>query len=230
MEPEVAVGAVYGEATRVAAACADNEAIAYLRLRTAELGAGQPFGASPADVDWRRMAREIAPHFPRSARLATIAARAIGSVEAARAAASLDPTYAASQVALAAAQTRAGDATAALATLQAVANLEAVSDGLVVLARARLDSGDTKGAMQAAKRGLHDRGLASVEPDANDPRPVAEAHAVLGLTYLRLGKRRDAARELTAAGSLSDTARDAITRADPQLRRELARIHPAARR
>jgi len=135
----------------------------------------------------------------------------------------LDPTYTPAQVALARAQIKAGDPIVAAATLRPVKNLASVGDGYAVLARVRLDCGDAAGAIQAARNGLHRRELPSLEPEANDPRPLAEARAILGLAYLKQGRRRDAARELIAAADLSETARDTIAHADPALQRELNR-------
>jgi hypothetical protein len=225
MESEAALGGVYDSATREQQGCPTSETLAYVRLRAAELGKGAPIDDTQDGPrgEWRALAHETSPRFPHSVRIMTIEARARGSVDAARKATAVDPSYAPAQVALAAALLAANDAPGAVHVLEQTKGLEKTSDGLAILARARFASGDVPGAAKAAKAALHERAMELIEADANDPRPVALAHEVLGLALLIKRRYEEAARHLIAAKG-SERARVAIEQASPALARALAKV------
>lgn len=214
MEPESGLAAIYEKATEAAEPCPDDEGIAYLRLRSAELGRGAPVGrqAAPISDEWRKLAPILAARFPKSARIATIQARASRSVADARKASALDPKYIPARVALAAALLP-SSAAEAVTYLTPAHDLATVSDGYTVLARARWDLGDAAGAIEAANLALHGRALRLVEPDARDPRPLSGAHEVLGQALLAKGRFRQAATHLKLAAPDSALARKIL--ADP---------------
>src|SRR6266404_2796641 len=151
MEPESNIGAIYDWATAAKDRCASDERIAYFRLRALELGAGNTVGRQPLSTleQWRALARAMTLQFPNSVRIATIQARASGSVEDARRAIAIDPSYAPAQVALASALV-ATDSAGAVARLSTLKQLGSVSDGYTVLACARFSLHDFEGAAKAA--------------------------------------------------------------------------------
>jgi hypothetical protein len=208
MEPQSAIGMVYQRATEAKDRCAADESLAYLRLRTAELGRGASVGRqSQSSVEeLRTLTLALSISFPRSARIATVQARVSGVAADGRRATELDPSYAPAQVALAAAllATNPKEALAHLATVQ---NPGALSDGYTVLARVRLALGDLDGAAKAARAELKGRQLELIEPDGRDPRPISGAHEVLGLVALQRHDYRTAAMHLRAAAADSGRAR-----------------------
>jgi len=139
-EPQDKVRQVFDGATAAQVRCPMDEELAYLRLRSAELGRGAFLGQKPspaAAADWRRLARETAARFPRSARILTVDARGANSVDVAERAVALDEHYVPAKVALANALVAAGEASKATKILDGVTGLENVSDGYTALARAR---------------------------------------------------------------------------------------------
>lgn len=207
MEPQANMASIYDRSTEAKDRCANDEQLAYLRLRSAELGRGALVGRQPESTreEWRSLARELSARFPTSVRIATIQARASGALADAHRAADLDPSYAPAQVALAAAlvATKPADAATLLVSLK---DLGAVSDGYSVLARVRFALHDSKGAAKEAMRALHGRKIDLIEPDARDPRPLSEAHEILGLVYLERHDYRNAILQLRSAAPDSTKA------------------------
>ncbi|MFL5305565.1 MAG: tetratricopeptide repeat protein [Polyangia bacterium] len=232
MEPEGTVRHVYVEATESEGRCPENEKIAYVRVRSAELGRGALVGqmAPQLIAEWKDLARQEAKRFPASARVLTVAARASGDLDLARRAVKADPNYAPASVALAQAMIGAGDPSGALKVLAGVASLDATSDGLVALGRARLATRDFKGAAKAATAALSHRQIDLVEPDAGDPRPSAAAHEIAARAALGLGRYDDAAGHLLQADSHSPGVRELLEHPTPELRRALRAQHRPAQR
>jgi hypothetical protein len=227
MEPESALAAIYQRATEARVRCAANESLAYLRLRAAELGRGASVGREPsfARDEWHAMAHELSARFPASVRIATVQARASGTVADARRAVALQASYAPAQVALASALSTV-DPNEAAACLAGVKNLGVVSDGYTVLARVRFARHDLNGAIEAARRALRGREVDLIEPDGRGPRPVSGAHEILGLAYLEKGAFHKAAQHLRLASADSEKARTILADPPPRLRQAL----PPARR
>jgi tetratricopeptide (TPR) repeat protein len=223
MEPEGTVRRVYTEATDFEARCRNDERIAYLRLRSAELGRGALVGQSTPQIvaDWKELARVEAKRFPASAPVLTVAARASGDVDLARRAVKADPRYAPASVALAQALVDAGRATDALQVLAGVRALDATVDGFVVLGRARFATGDYGGALQAATDALQRREIDLIEPDAGDFRPTAAAHEIAARAALALGRYQQAAEHLLQADPRSPAVRELLAHPTPELRRAL---------
>lgn len=222
MEPEGALGAIYTRATEASSRCADNEALAYLRLRAAELGRGAIVGHEPdsARNEWRTLARELTAKFPNSVRIATISARASGAVADAKRAVDLQASYAPAVVALAAALV-ATDPQQAATSLAGAKNLAVVSDGYTVLARVRLALRDLDGATKAANLALHGRDMNLIEPDARDPRPLAGAHETLAMVFLEKRDFKKAAKHLELASADSEKARAILENPPPGLKKVL---------
>ncbi len=176
-EPESSIRDVYDAATRALATCPDDEMLAYLRLRAAELGRGTLVGqlAPEAIAELLRLAEGAAARFPESARILTVEARVSRRLDVARRACAADPGYVPAKVALADILVRSGDWRAAERALGDRSALAATSDGFVVLARIKLARGDARGALRATDLALHGRQVDLVEPDARDPRPAMEA-------------------------------------------------------
>lgn len=179
-EPEGSVRRVYDEATRAAALCPDDEGLAYLRLRSAELGRGALVGEVGPDTlaELRRLADEAAARFPRSARILTVDARVTRRADVARRACAADAAYVPARVALADVLVATGDWRGAERALGDKPMLASTSDGFVVLARIKLAKGDARGAIQAASEALHARAVDLIEPDARNPRPAVEAREI----------------------------------------------------
>lgn len=227
MEPQSAISVVYQRATQASERCPDNESVAYWRLRALELGRGTIVGRQPKSTldEWRAMAAELSRRFPTSARIVTIQARATGSIDDARKAVELDPSYPPAQVALGVAWIPSDPARAAR-HLAGVARLAEVSDGFTALARARYAARDLIGAANAARSVFRKRKVYLVEPDGRDSRPTSQAHEVLGLVALTSGRYREAARELQAAVPDCEGARAIL--ADPP--KELRPFLPSVKR
>jgi tetratricopeptide (TPR) repeat protein len=231
MEPEGARRAVYDRATEAAGRCPADERLAYLRLRAVELGAEAPLDDHDNDAKRAaptKLARELTRQFPRSAAIATVAARCEGTVEAARKAVALDAAYPPAQVALAAALLDAGDAAAARTVIDAVKELGGLDDGYAVLARIEWAQGDSAGAMAAANKELKGRQAFGLEPGGGDLRGLAEAHEVLGRAYIQRRQLDRAAPHLLAAESLSQRVQALLASADPALARAVAKARRAA--
>lgn len=217
MEPENARAAVYEEATEDSSDCPKSERIAYVRVRAVELGVGN------ASIDTKKgdLAQRLAQAFPKSSRIATVRARVEGSVDLARKAVSLDPSYSPAAVALAALVLSSGDAAGAQSAIDRAKNLSAVEDGYVVLARIKWAQEDVAGAIDAANRALSGRQI-PIEPGGG--RTVdGQAHEILGLAYLKKGEPDKAAPHLLEAQALSGRVRSILKNPDPALRKALAK-------
>lgn len=231
-EPEDAIRAAFQQAAQDLAECPSEEELWYLLLRSAELG-GNPYAVKVQGIeidDLKPAADAVYKLWPRSARVATIRARALGTVEAAREAAALDSSYSPAQVALGAALLEAKDAQGARQVLERVSELERIPRGYALLARARLETGDAEGAIAAALKEPGPRLTNPVEPGARDERPAREAREVMGLAQLATHRYDKAARILlgvAAEGSVS--ARTALEKADANLRRALLRLRESQR-
>lgn len=230
MEPEGRRQAIYDRATEAATRCVDSEAVAYVRLRAAELGTERVARDDARVKAFRSLAQNLSKQFPASARIATICARSEGSVDRARHAVAIDPGYAPAQVALANALVDAGDVPGAKKAIEGLKNLAKVDDGFAVLARVRLADGDIKGAIEAASKELKGRDAIGLEPGDGDGHAVAKAHEVLGLAYVKQGKPDKAAPHLVLAEETSAAARDAIRDATPALRKAIAKARTAVSR
>ncbi len=195
----------------------NNESLAYVRLRSAEL-ATERLATDDARVKAdRALAQQLSKDFPASARIATVWARYDRSVDRARQAVAIDPRYAPARVALANALVDAGDVIEAKRVIEAVKNLANLDDGFTVLARVRWAEGNAKGAIEAASKELKGRDAIGVEPGDGDVRAIAKAHEVLGLAYVKQGKPDKAAPHLVAAEETSTAVRDVIRDAPPAL-------------
>ena len=228
MEPESNIGAIYDWATEAKDRCVSDERIAYLRLRASELGAGNTVGRQPLSAlqQWRSLSQAMTRQFPNSARIATIQARASGTVEDARRAVALDPSYAPAQVALASALVTTDPAGAA-ARLSSLKQLGAVSDGYTLLACARFALHDFDGAAKAASLALRGRESSLIEPDGRDPRPLSKAHEILGLIDLERRNYRASVAHLRSAAPDSERARAILENPPKTLRPFLPRRRQA---
>src|SRR5262245_16757038 len=92
MEPEGTLRSVQRRATEGLKQCPDSETLGYLSVRAAELGVS-PTSDDVGKAAYRAFAKDTSQRFPRSARIATVRARAERTVAAARSAVSLDSTY-----------------------------------------------------------------------------------------------------------------------------------------
>jgi hypothetical protein len=227
MEPEGARKSVYERATEASRRCPTDERLAYLRLRAAELGAGSLMSHDANEAEHRRLARELAAQFPRSVRIATIAARYEGTVDLARKAVALDASYPPAQVALASALLADGDPVAAQRAIERVTDLATTDDGFAVLARIQWAQGDLAGATEMAKRQLRGRDPVGLEPGGGTARGMYRAHEVLGLAYLKQAQLELAAPHLIAAEPESKRVQELLRTATPALRRAVARARRA---
>ena len=236
MEPEGSRRSISDRAAEAGAGrCRDSETLAYIRVRVTELGTQAPLARAGDRQAHVQLARALALAFPRSARIATVRARAGGTVEDARRAVGLDPSYRPAQVALASALLNAGDAAAAdsvmrgvsgLGGLKALASLE---DGFSILARIRWARGDVAGAIDAANRQLTGRDLLGVEPGTGDRDAIVAAHEVLALAYLKRGQPLRAAPHLIEAEPGSPRVQEIIQQAGPELQQAIARARRGAK-
>lgn len=137
--------------------CPQDERLWYLLARYSEAD-----WIPPADRQFPDAVAAIETaykNFPTS-RIAVVRARVIGTIEAARSAVAIDPSYRPARIVLAAALLRAGSARDALDILEPMANhytdekvgLQYSFTGWLTLARARLATGDPRGAAKAARR------------------------------------------------------------------------------
>jgi hypothetical protein len=231
-EPQGAVAMAFQEAEQDLKDCPQDETLWYLLLRAAEQG-GSPFAATVDGIqidDLKSAADSLAQRFPHSARIATVRARALSTVEAAKQAVALDPSYAPAHVALGAAKLRTGDAAGARAALENVHELGRVPGGYVLLARARLALGDADGAVAAAAKEPSPRQLNPIELGARDERPAREAREIMGLAHLAAKRFDKAARLLLeAAAGGSASARGTLEQADANLRAALGRLRHSKR-
>jgi len=179
-EPEGTVGKVFADSRNARQSCPDAEGLAYLYVRSAELGGGALVGRLlPAGAaELQKITADAARRFPSSARILTVHARVSRDEGAARRAVAADPVYLPGRIALADILVDRGDWRAAERVLGEGRGLDGTSDGLLVLARVELAKGDVRGALATAKRVLTGRKPELVEPDAGDPRPLLRARAV----------------------------------------------------
>ncbi len=179
-EPEGTVKMVFEDATRSLATCPGREGLAYLRVRSAELGRGVLVGDLPPGGlgALRELTNGAAAQFPDSPRILTVAARVTRDPGLARRALAANPAYLPARVALADMLADAGDWPGAEKVLPDARGLDATSDGLVVLSRVQLANGNAAAALATATQALTRRRLDLVEPDAGDPRPLRRAQAV----------------------------------------------------
>ena len=117
--------------------CPNSEAVWYGVLRAQELK-NDDARADP------QLAEQATQRVPISVRLATIRARALGTVEAAEMALKVDPSYAPAQVALGMAWLERGNAQRAREILEKVQAIDLVQYGPASLAQARLLTSDEK--------------------------------------------------------------------------------------
>lgn len=193
-EPEGVVRTVFDAASSALQRCPDSEGLAYLRVRSAELGRGVLVGSAPpgGSAELRDLAAKAAERFPGSARILTVVARVSRDEPIARRAVGVSPGYVPARVALADILIDRGEWREAERVLGDGRGLDATSDGLAVLARVELAKGDARRALATAKRAMARRRPELVEPDAGDPRPLARAEQVAARAKaaLRAGKRR----------------------------------------
>jgi tetratricopeptide (TPR) repeat protein len=225
--PEAAIRSLFRDTSRAVTRCPSTKSIAYMYLRLAELGQGTTRGTPSAAVteEWHKLAKELAVRFPGSVRIATVEARALGTVDAARQALRIDPGYAPALVALAVALLNAKQVEAA-ATIANVSDLTVLSDGYSTLARILLAKNDLPGAIHAAKRSLSGGRAMKIEPDGGSRVPFYQANEVLGLAYLKTGKYALAAHALMQAQPGSGAAAVLLENPEPKLRAEIERLSP----
>jgi len=202
------------EAEHDLSSCPDLEPQSYAVARLAELGYPGKGSrrAAAADPDARALADQALRRHPRSVRIATVAARLDGSIEAAQRATALDPGYEPARTAQAAALARHGDTTAALAALAGDASGLSRA-ALIERARIRLTAGDAKGAL--ADTLAVDR----TRQQEREPTPgfdsARDTQELLGLS-LRTLRKPEARKHLERAASMgSAAAREALTNTAP---------------
>jgi hypothetical protein len=225
MEPSGARRAIATGAAEAAGRCLGSEGLAYVRVRAAELDVDS---TRIDDGDAKRalasrLATDVLGRFPKSARIATVRARLVGTVEAARGAVAIDAGYVPAKVALASALEE-SDATAAQEILGKTGELALVDDGFAVLARVRWRLGDANGAAAAARKQLTGRKAIRIEPGGGDTRANAAAQTILAQTLAKKGQTDKAARLLIDAEPYSSAAHGLMESADPTLRRAIVRV------
>jgi hypothetical protein len=199
-------------------ACPDLEPQRYYLARMAELGYAGARRAGGPTPEARAFADESLRQHPHSVRIATVAARLDGSIEAAQRAVTLDPGYIPAQTALAAALAAKGDRSAALATLAAAGSGQSAA-ALSLRARIKLAAGDAGGALADALAAGN-----AAQKKQPEPTPgrdiVRDAEELLGLSSRALGKSAEAKKHLERAASLgSAAAREALAEIAPDGRR-----------
>jgi len=215
MDEDGAFALLLSAAEKDLRSCPELEPQHYYLARMAELGYSTT-GARRADgpdAGARMLAEESMQKYPRSVRIATVAARLDGSVEAARRAMALDPGYAPARTALAAALAAKGDTSAALTTLAGAASSQSAA-ALIVRARIKLTAGDAVGAHADA---LAARSARQKEPEPTPGRDILRnMEELLGLSSRALGKSQEARKFLERAASLgSAKAREALAEIAP---------------
>jgi hypothetical protein len=184
-------------------ACPELEPQRYAVARLAELGysAGDARRANGPDPHAKTLTEAALRAFPRSARIATVAARLDGSVEFARRAVMIDPDYAPARVALAVALAASGDARGALAMLPASGQ---PASTLIARARISLAAGDARATLADALA------AGKATPRELEPMPgrdaVRDKEELLGLSLRALGRPAEARRRLESAASLGSAA------------------------
>jgi hypothetical protein len=227
-EPESGLRRIYSEANKATQRCPAAEGVAYVLVRSAELGRGVLVGQLPINgaPELPKLTAAAAEKFPKSARILTVDARVSRDAETARRAMAADPKYIPARVALADILVQSGDWHGAEASLDNAQGLNATNDGLVVLALIKLEKGDARGAFAKANQALSGRRAEPIEPDARDPRPVARAHAVAARAALSLRRFNDAADHLVQADPRDPLVRKLVQDPPPDLAKALrARRH-----
>jgi hypothetical protein len=203
-----------GAAEQDLRSCPDLEPQRYFIVRMAELGysAGGRRSEAP-DVGARALAEDALLRYPHSARIATVAARLDGSVEAAQRAVAIDPGYAPARTALAVALAGRGDTSAALAILAGPASGMSAT-ALIARARIRLAAGDAGGAFADAQAAGN---AGKKEPEPTPGRDLLrDTEELLGLSSRALGKSAQARKHFERAASLgSAKAREALAETAP---------------
>jgi hypothetical protein len=226
MEPRGWVARIFRESVAALQDCPTDEAIWYVLLRSLELVGDFPFHIEGIEVRDLRTAADLgSKRVSTSVRVATVRARAWHTTDTARAAVTLDPTYAPARIALASVLIDQAEAHQARTILEKVSDLNHVPGGYTLLARSRLLTDDFEGAISAAAQERSSM-LSTLEPSIlPDITAVRDAREVAGQAYLAEQKYTRAAESLLdAAVRGSDTARLAIVRADPPLRVALTRL------
>ena len=203
-----------GAAEQDLRSCPDLEPQRYFVTRMAELGysAGGRRSEAP-DAGARALADDALRKYPQSARIATVAARLDGSVEAARRAMAIDPGYAPARTALAVALAGQGDTSAALAMLTGSASTMSAT-ALIARARIRLAAHDAVGALADAKA-AGNAGQKEPEPTPGHDL-LRDMEELLGLSSRALGKPAQARKHFERAASLgSAKAREALAETAP---------------
>lgn len=198
------------------AVCPTNETVLYATLRAQELTHSDHTPSKDL------LAKAIAA-LPDSVRIATIRARAVGSVEAAETAVRLDPKYLPAQIALAAAYEHAGDHTSALRLLRSLRALGSVAGGPLLLAKIAFAVNDWRLAADSARR----------EPNREGPlcEPVSgmllvgQARMVEADALLRLGETSRALSALLDAASWGqhEDVDERLRSASPEMIRAMRR-------
>ena len=225
-EPEIYLRSSFSQRVEEIDRCPALERLWYHLLRTAEIG-GAVFPATLAGVtvvDLKAASSEAAHRFPRSARIATVRARALGTVDSAQQALALDEKWAPARIALAAAQIKLNDTNTAQRTLAPLGDLSAFPCGPAILANAKLLSGDYPGAIAAASVERPTLGSPPLEPTSRpfEQRCARDALEVRGLAQLASGTVTPAARTLlSAAAQGAELAQRQLRAADPKLKTAL---------
>jgi tetratricopeptide (TPR) repeat protein len=219
MDEDGAFALLRGDAEQDLRSCPDLEPQRYYLARMAELGylatgARRADGPTPGA---RALAEESQRRHPLSVRIATVAARLDGSVDAARRAMVLDPGYAPARTALAAALAANGDTPAALATL-AGADVSQSAAALVVRARIKLLAGDANGALADAVAARNAGQKKELEPTPSRD-TLRDTEELLGLSSRALGNPLEARKHLERAAVLGSVkAREALAEIAPSRR------------
>jgi tetratricopeptide (TPR) repeat protein len=216
---------VYNSAQASVVECPDSESVWYALLRSAEILGAEKVRISRTEVmEYRKAVESAWNQIPHSARIATIRARLLGTVESAESAVSLDPRYAPAHIALARAQLTTGNTSGAQETMRYLAHDR--SPGVhVLLARIEFAQGNYKGAIEQVKR---ERSMTPnpVEPMIlPDEVAVRDSEEVAGLSYLQLGNYHRAAIFLVSATVRgSESGVRSLNNADPRLLNALRQL------
>jgi hypothetical protein len=180
-------------------------------------------GTTVADV--RAAVERASERFPKSARIATVRARVLGTAEAAQKAIALDGAWVPAKVALASAQVATSDFNTAVRTLAAAGDLSRIPGAQTLLGRAKLMSGDAAGALAALSA---EKPIASpLEPTtlAHDRQVARDATEWTGLAALALGKTDQAIVALVSAASDGgELALKQLRSADPAVKKAVAAL------
>lgn len=189
--------------------CPQSARLWYLAARSAEVLEGPMAGrAFAGSGGLAGIVHEAVAHHPRSAPIATIAARLDGTTASARKAVALDSSYAPARRALATALARDGAVAEALrlATVESARNLDHLARAKVLLAAGRAAEAVTDAR----------KALAKGNPDTSEPAPSVElqreAYEVLGFAYSKQGKTSDAEKAFRIAAAAGSTAAQAHLR------------------